>query len=202
MARSIATVLAIPELLEGILFELPPLDLLLATRVNKAFQTQIRSSTRIQRKLFFKPPAINDEANENAINPFLERILRGVLGHCNATISYSIYVDDGRSARTTTLRDQSTEHSLQSVLAEQLLQLYVVCDDHAKPPKAVADQSWRTMLVAHRPVYVQVAYSTLFAGLLENITDDAMDVTTIEDLMNMIIPTVIDLYFYESTHGQ
>lgn len=83
-------VFAVPELLEAILFELPPRDLLLTQRLCKAFRDATQSSVRIQEKLFFKARTgflVYDDAgnctaadgtphdSKRIINPFLERIM-------------------------------------------------------------------------------------------------------------------------------
>ena len=44
-----------PELLEHILFQLPTKDLLLAQRVCKFWQANIKASKKIQQALFFRP---------------------------------------------------------------------------------------------------------------------------------------------------
>lgn len=71
-----AKVLAIPELLEAVLLELPPRDLLLSQRVNKTFRDVIDDSIYIQRKLFFKPCSSTVPDGTSVRNPFLQRILR------------------------------------------------------------------------------------------------------------------------------
>lgn len=52
MAASVEDVLDIPELLEMIILELPPHDILLAQRTSKTWNAAIAKSLRIQRKLF------------------------------------------------------------------------------------------------------------------------------------------------------
>ena len=67
----------IPELLEVILESATPRDVLLWQRVNKTWQTAIKSSPRIQEKLFFKIEPCKDkyEQNHATWNPFIESFL-------------------------------------------------------------------------------------------------------------------------------
>ena len=48
-------VLRIPELLEHILLQLPPKNVLLAHRVSKRWRKVIKKSPKLQRMLYFKP---------------------------------------------------------------------------------------------------------------------------------------------------
>ncbi|KAK4547127.1 hypothetical protein LTR36_001348 [Oleoguttula mirabilis] len=60
--------LAVTEILESILVELPMRDLLFAQRVDKRFQSVIQSSQKLQRALFFLPEPVGTEPH---INPLL-----------------------------------------------------------------------------------------------------------------------------------
>lgn len=69
---------AIAELLENILLQLPPRDLLLAQRVNKKWRAEIEGSTKIQQKLFYKTrplPSAAGEEDELDCNHFLRTII-------------------------------------------------------------------------------------------------------------------------------
>lgn len=67
--------LAIPELLEAILVELPTLDHLRIQKVNTSFRAVIQRSSTTQQKLFFKPPT--PRGNDTiTINPLLVRCIR------------------------------------------------------------------------------------------------------------------------------
>lgn len=70
-------VLAIPELFEAVLLQLPAKDLLLAQRVSKAWQEMINTSIQIQRALFFKPRLSKTLAigEKPELNPWLEKLL-------------------------------------------------------------------------------------------------------------------------------
>ena len=70
-----ARALVIPELLEMVLDHATPQDLLLWQRVNKAWQAAIRSSPRIQEKLFFRVRKLcNTAFDEKCMieNPYLK----------------------------------------------------------------------------------------------------------------------------------
>lgn len=70
------TVLRIPELLEAILLQLTPLELIKSQRVSKSFQAMIRQSPSIQRRLGFRlPPNITSEKKDATRNPLLDRFL-------------------------------------------------------------------------------------------------------------------------------
>lgn len=75
MATKAAVVLAIPELLEEILIHLPNEDLLQLQRVNSRFRDTFARSLPIQRKLFIKTSASEDEDRPAMINPLFERLL-------------------------------------------------------------------------------------------------------------------------------
>lgn len=79
----------IPELLEGILLELPLQDLLRIQRVNKTFRDAIKTSHQLQVKLFFKSSPPKD--GTSVLNPFLDRILE--LAVIKPT-SFSLKTDD------------------------------------------------------------------------------------------------------------
>ena len=68
-----ARVLAIPELLESILFYLPMRDLLLAQSVNHTFHSVISSTRSLQENLFFRPrlPTTRDGSAQRQINELL-----------------------------------------------------------------------------------------------------------------------------------
>ncbi|KAK3642145.1 hypothetical protein LTR22_016266 [Elasticomyces elasticus] len=55
-----AKVFAIPELLEGVLLQLPFIDLLLSQRVCRAWHIAVTSSTKIQKALFLTPGTKDD----------------------------------------------------------------------------------------------------------------------------------------------
>lgn len=71
MTTAAQKVFAIPELLEAVLLELPPYDLLMSQKVNKEFKATVERSSRIQQKLFLKSRFSSHWAN--IINPFLGR---------------------------------------------------------------------------------------------------------------------------------
>lgn len=67
----------IPELLEMILENAEPRDLLLWQRVNKTWQAAIQRSPRIQEKLYFRAKPCKDEDDEQraVLNPFMDLFL-------------------------------------------------------------------------------------------------------------------------------
>jgi hypothetical protein len=77
LSTAVGQALSIPELLELILLQLPPQDLLLnAQRVNRRFREVIAGSILLQRALFFHPaPTDSDTAPE--FNPLLKRSFPG-----------------------------------------------------------------------------------------------------------------------------
>lgn len=157
MPQAVTTALAIPELLEGILLELPPRDLLLATRVNKSFQNQINSSTRIQCKLFFKTAEPLNQTSENGINPFLRHVLRREVDSCTAYIHDPSHADDPLQlgAKRVGLREEHRDHDLQSISDKESLMLSVPCGGKWFMPECNWKYgSWRKMLVTHRPLTI------------------------------------------------
>ena len=81
----------VPELLETILENAEPQDLLLWQRVNKTWQATIQRSPRIQEKLFFKvKPCENDDDEERAVmNPFINLFLVHGSSSCSAWPHYT-----------------------------------------------------------------------------------------------------------------
>lgn len=63
-------VFAIPELLEAILLNLPPRELLVVQQVSKQFQATINDSPKLQQALFFRPAPLRDPGSWTA-NPLL-----------------------------------------------------------------------------------------------------------------------------------
>ena len=53
--KAASRVLEIAELHEMILYELPPLDLLISQRVSRSWQNTISKSKKLQQALFFQP---------------------------------------------------------------------------------------------------------------------------------------------------
>jgi hypothetical protein len=60
MSSACSTVLNTPELLEAILAQLPPKDLLLAQRISHCFATAIKSSPCLQQALYFRAVPVKD----------------------------------------------------------------------------------------------------------------------------------------------
>ena len=77
MPTKMAEVLAIPELLEAILLQLPQADVLFAQRVNKTFRDAIQGSISIRRHLFYEqstsPSSHEQKVEPPRINPILHR---------------------------------------------------------------------------------------------------------------------------------
>ena len=73
MASSSSRVLAIPELLEIMLQDIPPRDLLFCQRVNTRFRDVIRSSQVLQRRLYLNVELVTKDTYVEEIkwNPFL-----------------------------------------------------------------------------------------------------------------------------------
>ena len=94
--------LGIPELLEVILEYATPRDVLLWQRVNKTWQIAIKTSPRIQEKLFFRMEPCKDKYEQNhAIwNPFLKSFL---VEEMNSGCCYGIgpHAFDGKSSYPT-----------------------------------------------------------------------------------------------------
>ena len=92
----------IPELLEIILENATPRDLLLWQRVNKSWQAAIKTSPRIQEKLFFRiePCKHKYEQNHAMWNPFIESFLEA---HMDSGCCYEIDPEafDGRRSYPT-----------------------------------------------------------------------------------------------------
>lgn len=83
--------LVIPELLEAILMALPPLDVVVAQRVNQKFKNAIRDSPRIQRKLFYRPPSKdNSRSFAEVLNPLLSQFFK------HFSIEAELYICDSR----------------------------------------------------------------------------------------------------------
>jgi len=159
MVRSIANVLSIPELLEGVLFELPPRDLLLAQLVNKSFRHQITSSKRIQQKLFLTADHSVPPKEENALNPFLGHILRRMVRRSD------IYIVRARSDGDSSfddnhevLGDYSCGHDQRRLKDAEHTWVVAYCEDQPALEQGSALASWRKMFIARRPATVQVYY--------------------------------------------
>lgn len=88
MPTSMRKALDIPEILETILIELPPLDLIIVQQVSKTFKAVIENSVEIRYKTFFKqrPKRTDGKA---ALNPFLRHILE----RCGHLVSIVVYED-------------------------------------------------------------------------------------------------------------
>ena len=70
---SLGGVLDIPELLESMLLNASPTDLLMWQRVNRLWRAAIQRSPRIQEKLFLRSPSDGDSRRQHVIqNPFLD----------------------------------------------------------------------------------------------------------------------------------
>ena len=92
----------IPELLEVILENATPRDVLLWQRVNKTWQTAIKTSPRIQEKLFFRiePCKSKHEQYHATWNPFINSFLEEVInsGCCRGIDRLAF---DGKSSHPT-----------------------------------------------------------------------------------------------------
>ena len=92
----------IPELLEIILENATPRDVLLWQRVNKMWQTAIKTSPRLQEKLFFKIEPCKDgyEQHHPIWNPFIGSFLEDVInsGCCRGIGRHAF---DGKSSYPT-----------------------------------------------------------------------------------------------------
>lgn len=86
MTTAAQKALAVPELLEAVLVELPPYDLLMSQKVNKDFKATVERSSKIQQKLFLKSKHC-DSMMSGEINPFLGRALNYFGFHRRAQIS-------------------------------------------------------------------------------------------------------------------
>jgi len=184
MTRAVDAVLAIPELLESILFEFPARDLLLATRVNREFRDCINSSNKIQCKLCFKPPQAQcelftkiDESiywesdpalPTNYINPFLPRIIDLTFRNCDITVSANGVVRMGKIGAA--LHVSTGGKSDQAVLDNSVCilpvagygdtDMEITMYRPGRLPLYKRDRtpSWWKMLVAHQPMDVIVEY--------------------------------------------
>ncbi|KAF2685140.1 hypothetical protein K458DRAFT_403376 [Lentithecium fluviatile CBS 122367] len=70
-STSTTRTLTTPELLELILFHLPPRPLLLAQRVRKTWHTLISTSPTLQTALYFRAPASPSPSQQYTLNPLI-----------------------------------------------------------------------------------------------------------------------------------
>jgi len=194
-ARATANVLATPKLLESILFELPPRDLLLAQRVNSTFRDHIAGSKRIQRKLFFT--ADDSETHEQGItlNPFLGRILPSMIPDSEVFIVRTDLSDTEEK-----LRDYSYGQHLRIVEEEKNVCLDTSCEDETVIEQASAVASWRKMFVARGPVPVEINY--WMGGYPTELTeeeDELMYPERSSDIVDKVSVMIRKLYYSSSS---
>ena len=82
-SRAMADALSVPELLESILLHVDMATLLVsASRVNKHWMRTIRSSPKLQQKLFFRPGPTSEEHASDSRTPVTNPLLAKMFGKC------------------------------------------------------------------------------------------------------------------------
>lgn len=202
MTRATANVLATPKLLESILFELPPRDLLLAQRVNSTFRDQITGSKRIQRKLFFTTDDSETQEEGITLNPFLGHILPVVIPDSEVFIVRTMPIlDPIASDNEEELGDYSYGQDLRVVEEEKNVCLDTSCEDDTVIEEASAVASWRRMFVARGPVPFEVNY--WYDGgqvTLDNDEEEELIFPErISDLVDQVAVMIRALYYSETS---
>lgn len=153
------------ELLEAVLLQLPPRDLLLTQRVNTAFKASIDRSVHIQRKLFFKPNEVrpDDETGLVTVNPFLLRVIDFVKCDpetCDCCpllweegliyIYEKIFSLDGKRGYVVDedLMDDKYSGEIIDLEADSSIRIY---GGHTARKSEIPHGSWRKMLVSDPP---------------------------------------------------
>jgi hypothetical protein len=121
MTSACSTVLNTPELLEAVLVQLPPKDLLLAQRTSHGFATAIKSSPILQQALYYRAAPIKDP-QAWTINPLLRHHF----------LPFFTLPNDSQDMETVELMDW-TRH------------------DKRREAFLYKDASWRKMLVIQPP---------------------------------------------------
>jgi len=191
MSPPATTVFAVPELLENILLKLPPLDLLLAQRVNKTFRDQINSSIHIQRKLFFKKDPALDEYKGNVINPFLSRLVYHAFPHCGPCIREPVCAGEVNHCGLPDYSMHDRPRSLDGTEGEDSVSVRVYCNKLGVMEQHHSSKhvSWRRMLVAQRPLTITV--ELLYCSTLARMhgvdgRDEFIDVKTLEGVVDAL----------------
>ena len=201
MARATDNVLATPKLLESILFELPPRDLLLAQRVNSTFRAHITGSKRIQRKLFFTTDDSETQEEGITLNPFLGRILPSVIPDSEVFIVRTMPIYDPiASDNEEKLGDCLYGQDLRVVEEEKNVCLDTSCEDETEIEQASAVASWRKMFVARGPVPVEINY--WMGGCPTELTeaeDELMYPERISDIVDKVSVMIRKLYYSTSS---
>lgn len=200
MSNTAARVFAVPELLEAILLQLPPRDLLLAQRADKTFRDSINTSVHIQQKLFFKSNSKMAKNGSSDLNPFFGRIItlagrewspyrvrptntyRRMVNRTpqmvlNGRKDISYYVDKFVTLPYTI---KQGDH----VLVRRLSRNLTVVDKFQE-----SEHSWQKMLIADPPCFVMMSDDVLWCSYRsERVTAESMG-----DLMEVLDRDLIKL---------
>ncbi|KAF7959811.1 hypothetical protein EAE96_001417 [Botrytis aclada] len=146
-----AKVLAIPELLEQILFHLPLPDLMIRVQgVNRHFHAIITTSPLLQHKLFFSSTS----------NPFLSNRSNTIIPNPLLYPSFHAYISSSRKTWITSPELRPLE----------LSELGVGRRDMIRRGFRWADASWKNMLVCLPPVKELTIYSMFGAWVIKSET--------------------------------
>lgn len=171
MATASQRVANIPELLEAILSPLSPRDLILASRVSRAFKSTIDNSIQTQRKLFFKVQN-NHDAEAARVNPLLLHILQLHAPGCSALVftrvkrsgQSSIF---GRGLESYADKPSNTESF--GTLEDGSVQIEICSHGQGSFRSTALPGSYRVMQVANSPITLNVGLSD---GLIMLVADN------------------------------
>ncbi|KAK4494887.1 hypothetical protein PRZ48_014243 [Zasmidium cellare] len=122
-------VFAIPELFEMIVLEVDERTVLLSQRVSKTYRNNIKSSMKLQRKLWFQPTPIEDASKQGFLIQVNRLLLNPdiVWGDCHN--HFYQYDDEGKLSRSESA-------------------FFTLITDAGIGPFVAKDGSWRQMLLA------------------------------------------------------
>lgn len=176
MATAAQKTLAIPELLELILLEIPTRELILSQRVNRIFKTTIRNSTKIQQKFFLKLKPKRPDGRV-ALNPFLLHVLHheGIRGHIQ-TYQYGREVVGSYS-------DYLRNHANNIIGASGGIVVIVDSVDYTILTKTARGGWWTNMMIADSEINIEVRHwdgrhSSLSTNTLRSLVEACRSLAT------------------------
>jgi hypothetical protein len=136
--------LQIPELLEVVLLELQPQELLLSQRVSRSFKQTIEGSTKLQQKLFYQrdPTQTDFTTGRPLINYLMWKAIQR-FAKIRVEISYPGYCENPKHSRP-----HSTPYCI-SVDVKEILGSTV---SRVEQGLEAQHESWQEMYVTDRPV--------------------------------------------------
>lgn len=188
MATAGAKTLAIPELLEAVLIELSPRDLILSQQVNKNFKSTIEKSTAIQQKLFFKLPPNNDDSTAN-INPLFGEVFRYLSTMCK------IFIESSDQSRHRPYYQRqfwadAPRGNLRLDRATEQINVTLYKPIRTSSLSSSLQSSYENMLIADSPIKVVLYRGNIFSGAVA--TADEAPTPTLGGLVEACLPDAVE----------